>query len=130
VLRRVAIMANNIVQSSRDWLSSPRTSAAAWWLPKAVIVAALFVPSPTRTGMWIIALIWMGTACILNSRRCGRTHCRYTGPYYLVMIAPVLVLASGAISVDFYAWLSLAVLILAGSLVIWWGTERAWGKFS
>jgi len=29
----------------------------------------------------------MGTACILNARRCGRTHCRYTGPYYLAMIA-------------------------------------------
>src|SRR5215472_17682464 len=32
--------------------------------------------------------------------RCGRTHCRYTGPYYLAMIAPVLVLASGVVSVD------------------------------
>src|SRR5262252_4734756 len=97
--------------------------------PKAAIVAALFFPPPARTGTWIIALIWMGTACILNSRRCGRTHCRYTGPYYLAMIAPVLVLASGVIFVDFYAWLSLAVLILGGSMIIWWATERAWGKF-
>ena len=79
---------------------------------------------------WIIALVWMGTACILNSRRCGRTHCRYTGPYYLAMIAPVLVLASGVISVGFYGWLALAVLILGGSMIIWWATERAWGKFS
>jgi len=45
------------------------------------------------------------------------------------MIAPVLVLASGVISVDFYAWLSLAVLILGGGMIIWWATERAWGKF-
>jgi hypothetical protein len=37
----------------------------------------------------------MGTACILNARRSGRTHCRFTGPYYLAMTAPVLVLASG-----------------------------------
>src|SRR5262245_47781661 len=89
-----------------------------------------FHPPPARTGIWIIALVWMGTACILNSRRCGRNHCRYTGPYYLTMIAPVLVLASSAISVDFYAWLSLAALILGGSMIIWWATERAWGKFS
>ena len=33
------------------------------------------------------------------------------------------------IPVDFYAWLSLAVLILGGSMIIWWATERAWGKF-
>jgi hypothetical protein len=112
-------MTNDIVQSSRDWLSSPRTNALVWWIPKAAIVAALFIPPPARTGVWIIALVWMGTACILNSRRCGRTHCRYT----------VLVLASGVMSLDFYAWLSLAVLILGGSMIIWWATERAWGKF-
>ena len=129
VLYRIGIMANDIVESSRDWLSSPRTSASAWWIPKAVIVAALFLPVAARAGIWSIALTWMGTACVLNSRRCGRTHCRYTGPYYLVMIAPVVVLASGVISVDFYAWLSLAILILGGSLVIWWATEKAWGKF-
>jgi hypothetical protein len=123
-------MANGVVQSSRDWLSSPRTSALAWWIPKAVIVATLFIPPPARAGMWIIALIWMGSACILNSRRCGRTHCRYTGPYYLAMIAPVLVLAAGVISADIYAWLSLAILILGGSMIIWWATETAWGKFS
>src|SRR5262249_28478966 len=125
----IAIMANDVVQSSRDWLSSPRTSASAWRIPQAIIVVALFVPTPARAGIWIIALIWMGTACILNSRWCGRTHCRYTGPYYLAMIAPVVVLASGVISVAFYAWLSRAVFILGASMIIWLATERAWGKF-
>jgi len=54
VLRHIATMANDIVQSSRDWLSSPRTSALAWWIPKAAIVVALFIPPPARTGVWII----------------------------------------------------------------------------
>ena len=83
-----------------------------------------------RTGVWIIALVWMGTACILNSRRCGRTHCRYTGPYYLAMIAPVLVLGSGVVSAGIYGWIVLGVIIVGGSKLIWWATERAWGKFS
>jgi hypothetical protein len=39
-------------------------------------------------------------------------------------------LASGVIPVGFYAWLSLAGLILGGSMIIWWATEKAWGKFS
>jgi len=46
------------------------------------------------------------------------------------LIAPVLVLASGVASVGFYGWLALGVLIFAGSKIIWWATERAWGKFS
>jgi hypothetical protein len=95
-------MANDMVRRSRDWLNSARMSALAWWIPKAIIVAGLFVPLPARTVIWIIALVWMGTACILNAGQCGRTHCRYTGPFYLAMIVPVLVLASGVISGGIY----------------------------
>src|SRR5262245_7566316 len=69
-----------------DWLANARSSAVAWWLPKGAVVAALIVPVPVRATVWAAALAWMGTACILNSRRCGRVHCRYTGPYYLAMI--------------------------------------------
>jgi hypothetical protein len=94
------------------------------------IVGGLFVPVAVRAVIWIIALIWMGTACIVNARRCNRTHCRYTGPYYLAMIVPVLALDSGVVTVDFYGWLALACVILLGSKLIWWVTERAWGKFS
>src|SRR3984893_12560981 len=83
------------VQSSRDWLRSPRTNLLAWWIPQAGILTGLVLPVPVRAAIWITALIWMGTACILNAKRCGRTHCRYTGPYYLGTIAPVLVSTFG-----------------------------------
>ena len=66
----------------------------------------------------------------LDARQCGRTHCRYTGPYYLAMIMPVLVIASISVSANFYAWIVLGVVIIGGSRIIWWATERAWGKFS
>ncbi|MFL4980349.1 MAG: hypothetical protein ACJ8FV_17915 [Xanthobacteraceae bacterium] len=123
-------MANNITQNSHDWLRSPRTNLLAWWIPQAAIIAGLFVPVPLRTVIWIVALIWMGTACILNAKRCGRTHCRYTGPYYLAMIVPTLVIGSGIVAVGIHGWLVLACIVLLGSKLIWWMTERAWGKFS
>ncbi len=114
--------------AARDWLSTVHTNALAWWIPQAALVAGLFVPIPLRITVWIVALMWMGTACLLNARRCNRTHCRYTGPYYLAMIVPVLALASAAAPA--YAWVMLAGVILLGSKLIWWATERAWGKFS
>lgn len=120
-------MANAPTDTSRDWLGSVHTSLLAWWVPKAAILAGLFVPVSFRAVIWIIALIWMGTACILNARRCNRTHCRYTGPYYLAMVVPVLML--GIVSAGIYKWMFLAALILGGSWLIWWATERAWGKF-
>ena len=123
-------MANDLVHSSRDWLRSPRTHLLVWKIPQAAIIVSLLAPEPLRTAVWIIALLWKGTACILNARRCGRPHCRYTGPYYLATIVPTFVLGSGVVSAGIYGWLVLAGVILLGSKFIWWSTERAWGKFS
>ena len=123
-------MANIAAQPSTDWAGSIRTYGWAWGLPIAALVAGLLVAVPARAGIWTVALAWMGVACILNARRCGRTHCRFTGPYYLAMILPVLALGSGIVSVGLYGWLALAALILGGGKIIWWATERAWGKFS
>ena len=102
----------------------------AWWIPKVAIGAGLLVSVPVRAMAWTVALAWMGAACILNAKRCGRTHCRYTGPYYLAMIVPVVVLGTGLVSAGPYAWLALACVILLGGRLLWWGTEQAWGKFS
>jgi hypothetical protein len=46
------------------------------------------------------------------------------------MIPPVLVLGFGLASANIYGWLMLALFILAGAGIIWWVTERAWGRFS
>ena len=121
---------NTIAKTAADWAGNTRANILAWWLPKGAIIAALFAPLPVRVATWIVALAWMGTACIVNARRCGRTHCRYTGPYYLVMIAPVVLLAFGLITLNFSSWLAMAALIVFGGWIIWWATERAWGKFS
>jgi hypothetical protein len=118
------------MQVAPDWLGSARASVLAWGVPHAAIVLGLAVSPVTRTIIWIVALVWMGTACILNARRCGRTHCRFTGPYYLLMTIPVLVFGSGLVAVSFYAWVVLGVVIVLGSKMIWWASERAWGKFT
>lgn len=117
-------------QRSNDWLSKARTNLVAWWLPKGAIVSALFAAIPLRAAIWTVALLWMGTACVLNAKRCGRTHCRYTGPYYLAMILPVLVLAFGLVSASIYVWLGLAFLTVCGGWVIRWATEQRWGMYS
>jgi hypothetical protein len=121
---------NTVEQSSADWIGSIRPYVLAWGLPHCAIIAGLFVAVPVRAAIWVGALAWMGIACILNARRCGRTHCRFTGPYYLAMTIPVLVLGAGIVSLGPYGWIALAALIILGGKLIWWATERAWGKFS
>lgn len=122
-------MKNRICEPSRDWLNSPRASVLAWGIPLAALVVGLFFPILVRMAIWSIALGWMGMACLLNGTQCGRTHCRYTGPYFLVMIVPVLAAGSDIVSVGLTGWLALAATILLGGALLWWATERAWGKF-
>ena len=123
-------MTNTAARPATDWTGSIRTYAWVWGVPIAIMVAGLLVDVPARTAIWTIALAWKGTACILNARRYGRTHCRYTGPFYLAMILPVLALGLGMVSSGFYGWIALGAVIIFGSKVIWWVTERAWGRFS
>jgi hypothetical protein len=113
-----------------DWLNSAGVSLLAWWLPKLGIFVTILAAVPLRTVVWVVALLWMGIACILNARRCGRTHCRYTGPYYLAMILAVVGLASSPISASIYMWVALALLIFVGGWTIRWATEQKWGRYS
>src|SRR5215510_2451666 len=69
-------MSNLPADTSRDWLGSKLASMPAWWFPLVAIIGGLFVPVWLRTTGWDIALGWMCTACMLNARRCNRTHCR------------------------------------------------------
>jgi hypothetical protein len=116
-------------QPAKDWAGSVRSYALVWGLPLTALTAGLFLDLPARTALWTVALAWMGTACLLNARRCARTHCRFTGPFYLAMIIPVLVLGSGIVPAGIFAWVALAAVVVVGSKAIWWATERAWGKF-
>ena len=77
-----SVMTNGSARASRDCLGNIYVSSLAWWIPLAAILAGLLIPIPIRAVAWTIALAWMGIACILNAKRCGRTHCRYTGPIW------------------------------------------------
>ncbi len=117
-------------RSVKDWAGDVPAFAFAWGLPLLAIVIGCFIGAQTRTAIWVVALIWMGTACLINARRCGRTHCRYTGPFYLVLTAPVILHGFGLLPLGPYGWWILGAIILFGGKIIWWATEAAWGKFS
>jgi len=46
------------------------------------------------------------------------------------MIVPVLALGIAPDLISITGWLAIAVAIPVGSKLIWWATERAWGKVS
>src|SRR6266478_2237478 len=115
VVPNSAMSSNPTTDISRDWLGARRTSWLAWWIPKLAMIASLLLPVPARTAGWVIALGWMGTACMINARRCNRTHCRYTGPYYIASIVPVILVGAGFAAVGIIGWIGLGAIIIAGA---------------
>lgn len=117
-------------EGTKDWVAGPGSFSLAWGIPVAAILAGSFLDPPVRAALWSAALAWMGVACLLNARRCGRTHCRYTGPFYLAMIVPVLALGAGLAPFGAAGWIAVGALILVGGKLIWWASERAFGRYS
>lgn len=123
-------MSDQALRERSDWVGGAFSYLLAWGLPTLIVVAGIFTDAGTRTLLWTGALVWKGSACLLNARRCGRTHCRFTGPFYLALIVPVLLHGNGVVPLGTYGWWVLGVLILLGGQLIWWATETVWGKFS
>jgi hypothetical protein len=112
---------------NRDLLARPVLSAFVWWMPQAGVVTTLYAPISIRVIVWVLVLSWTGAACIFNAVRSGRTHCHYTGPFYLMLVAPTLL--AGFAEAPIAVWLALAAVILIGGKMISWLSERSWGAF-
>lgn len=101
-----------------------------WGIPGAAMLAAMWLEPTTRAVIWTLMLVSMGAACILNAQRCGRTHCRFTGPFLIAMAGLVVGYAIGLLPMGPYGWHILGGVALVGFAGLWWGSERAWGRFS
>lgn len=55
--------------------------AVLWGIPIAIILATSLAESTGRIdlrwsgALWTAATAWIGLGCLVNARRCGRTHC-------------------------------------------------------
>ncbi len=115
---------------AKDWAGDWRTLAGLWGVPAAAMLIATFLEPVLRAAIWSAMLAWMGIACIQNARRCSRTHCRFTGPFFLLMAALVIAYATGVLPLGAGGWTLLGGTTIVGSAALWWGTERMWGMFS
>jgi hypothetical protein len=116
---------------SRDILASPLLAIAFFWLPAIAIGVAgnHFVSSGWRTAIWTTALVIMGAACLANSRRCGRTHCFITGPFFLVMAVVTALYGLNILPLGKNGWNFIGLTILVGAIVFCCLPEMLWGKY-
>lgn len=110
-----------------DLVGNKRVALILWRIPAIAIVASTFLKdSPLKAGIWTVAFGQMGLACVLNASRCGRLHCYFTGPLYLLGALASLLRGSGLIRLS---WDDIGLTVLAGYLLLGRLPERIWGKY-
>ncbi len=101
-----------------------RIAWLVWGLPKAILVLGAFW-SEARVWLWTPALLVAGTACLMNAARCGRLHCYFTGPLYL--LAALATVLSGLHIVPLHwGWILGAVV---GGMALAYVLEVPLGKY-
>lgn len=116
---------------SRDILSRPALAFLLYGLPVVAIFVAgtAYFNETWRTVVWAAALTVMGTACIVNARRCGRVHCYVTGPFFLVMAGIAVLYGLGVLPLGRGGWNLIGLTVLAGALVLCCLPEMVWGRY-
>lgn len=112
----------------KDWVHDYRSYVVAWGLPTAMLIVASFIEPISRTIVWAAALTWMGVACLANAKRCRRTHCYFTGPFFLFMAVLVVLHGFSIVALGAHGWWWLGFGTALGAGLIWYLTERTWGK--
>jgi hypothetical protein len=100
-----------------------------WCLPIAMLLLSARLGGRFQINAWPALLAWMGTACLLNARRCRRLHCYLTGPYFLLLALAALLYGLGVLQLGPRGWSTLSVALVVGGAFLFYVPERLFGRY-
>ena len=111
--------------SCGDDLARGRKLLVLWGLP-LVIALVGWCAGPWQWPMWAVTLLWMGAVCSVNAKACGRVHCTFTGPLFLLLGLVAVARAAGWIGLaPLWLWVMAIGGTIASFVPEWRGT-RYW----
>lgn len=117
------------ISRRRDMTATPWKAALAWGVPAALLVAGDQIGEAARTVLWPVGFCWAGAACLANARRCGRRHCFFTGPLFLLAGLASLLYGLGVLPLGGNGWTWIVGVTVAAFLVLRYGVDGAFGKY-
>lgn len=115
--------------TSGDWLADPSVRRWAFTAPQVAFLIGFFLQIAWRAIVWPAALIVVGVACILNARRCGRLHCYFTGPFFLLAAVVLIAYRLGLVGGVPGGWNALGLGIVGIATILNVAPERLWGRY-
>ena len=95
---------SNSCGAERDLLCRGVSGFLLWCAPWLVFGLGLSAPPWLRTALWTVSFAVMGAACLLNAARCGRVHCRFTGPFFILAAIASLAYGLGLLPLGPSGW--------------------------
>jgi hypothetical protein len=104
-------------------------SMAVWVVPGVLLAIATEVGVPHLATLWVVVMVYMGAACLINAKRCRRLHCYITGPFFLLLALVALLVGLGAIDLGPRGWIHLVYVMGVGACVLTCVPEWLFGKY-
>ena len=114
--------------SAADWARGAR-GCLTWGVPVAILVISPVIGTRYLVIVWPSLLTFMGAACLLNARRCGRTHCYLTGPFFLLLAGVSLLYGIGALPLGAHGWSKLSEALVIGGVALCCVPEWVLGRY-
>jgi len=117
-------------QTARDIANRPMPFALVWGIPIAIVISMNFaqgyLPFNVIVLIMATAVAWMGLSCVINAARCGRLHCKFSGPIFLVGAAGILASGFGLLGapgtfINEITWGTFALALSTYGLEFIWG---------
>ena len=121
-------MTESAAPNGKDLLGSP-WSRLLWWLPWLLVLIGYFLGDVTRTVLWTVGFSIAGAVCLVNARRCGRRHCFYTGPVFLLAALASLLYGLHVLPLGLNGWGWIVGIALAVCLFTCCVLEKIQGKY-
>jgi len=113
----------------RDLFRGWTSSLLLWGLPWFAFVLGYSLSPAWRTVLWTTSLAFMGVACLLNAFRCGRIHCLFTGPFFILGAICSLGYGLGLLPFGPSGWKWIGAVTIIGAIALCCIPEFVLGRY-
>ena len=115
--------------NKKDLLSSRWAMLLLWIGPWVLILSTGGTNSIIHAFVWTFAFSVAGVACLVNARRCGRLHCFFTGPVFLLAALASLLYGLDILPLGGHGWMWILDSAVVLSLLACCVLESLFGKY-
>lgn len=112
-----------------DVLCNGATMFLFWCLPAFAFAIGFFVSPGLRTVVWALSLGFIGALCLLNASWCGRVHCYFTGPLFILGAVASLGYGIGLLPFGTSGWKWIGNITIIGAIVLSFIPELVFGRY-